>query len=390
MASPSLDSAMRLSLRTFLILLALWFFFGKLVFGHELGGDADPELFSGWLTWLHLGIQGVHLVAFALWLGLTAGSFLFGFQPSLDQALYGSWVLLLVLLATGSYNMEWSAGISETPSLLLLPLLGRVPFGVTYTLVLWFKIALYGLAVVLTLVVTCLHVWRRADEARLRSAFLRWASLLGLTLTLAASAVLFYHEAADLWPTNVHSLGGVVGLEAPQTSAVPSEALLPPNNFALLARPAAWIDIGLRWLHLLGFGLWFGGNCWGLALGGVSARRFVFGSWSLLSLQLLTGVASMTRWTPFAVAPYLWNLHVLSHLRFGRTYTLFMGAKHALALLTVIVVGYATVRYLRSGRLQRGHLVATPYLVWNAILGLLIAFLMMAVLLLHEGVDHAL
>lgn len=95
--------------------------------GHEIPGHDDPVLLSGWLTWLHLTVQWTHLTVFALWFGLTAGTLVLGVKPSLDQLLYSSWILLLIILATGNYNMEYSAGIPETPSLLMLPLLEKNP-----------------------------------------------------------------------------------------------------------------------------------------------------------------------------------------------------------------------------------------------------------------------
>ena len=136
--------------------------------GHDVAEHLDPELLTGWRTWLHLTIQWTHLVAFALWLGLTAGVLLLGIESRLDHLLYGSWILFLVSLATGTYNMEWSAGISETPSLFLLPLLQRIPYGVTYTIVLAAKLGLYGLTVLVALVITLLHLQHQVREEQLR------------------------------------------------------------------------------------------------------------------------------------------------------------------------------------------------------------------------------
>ncbi len=76
---------------------------------HETAEHLDPELLTGWSTWIHLTIQLIHLVAFSLWLGLTVGTLVLGLKPPLDYLLYSSWVLFLLLFATGKYNMEFSA-----------------------------------------------------------------------------------------------------------------------------------------------------------------------------------------------------------------------------------------------------------------------------------------
>ena len=226
--------------------------------------------------------------------------------------------------------MEWSAGISEIPSLFRLPLLDRIPYGVTYTVVLAVKLVLYVVAVLLTLVITVLHLGRRMGEERLRKIFVISGAALAVLTTLAASVVLFYHEAADLWPTPVHSLGGVMGPEGPRAQATANQEVPPPNDFGMLANRDAWIDIGLRWLHLVGFGLWLGGSAWVLCFGGVLAARYLLFSWLLLVVQIASGIASMERWTPFYLPPYIWNISGLSSIRFGRSYTLFMAAKHLL------------------------------------------------------------
>lgn len=135
-------------------------------FAHDIAQHLDPELLTGWRTWLHLTIQWTHLLAFALWLGLTLGTLLLGMNPPQDYLLYSSWILFLVLLATGTYNMEWSAGIPETPSLFLLSLLKTIPYGVTYSVVLAVKWGLYVLAILLTLVITILHLQGRMAEAK--------------------------------------------------------------------------------------------------------------------------------------------------------------------------------------------------------------------------------
>ncbi len=362
------------------------------VLAHEVPQHVDPELLSGWLTWLHLTIQWTHLMAFALWFGLTAGTLLVGAKPSLDQILYSAWFLVFVILATGNYNMEYSAGIPETPSLLLLPLLEKIPYGVTYTIILAVKLGLYILAVVLALVITLLHLCSKLDKSFLRKAFLVSQSVLVVLIALATATVLFYHEVADLWPTPVHSLGGVVGPEGPRAQVLLNQNTPPPNDFRLLTTSAAWIDISVRWIHLLGFGLWVGNSAAALVFGPVGAARFLSVSWAALLLQMLSGIANMRRWTPFDVPPYFWNLDHLSHIRFGRGYALFMLAKHAFVLVGLVLVTIWTVRYWRRSRGQNGTAEVTLRPLAGVILciGLVIGYIMMIVLLLHEGVDHAL
>lgn len=375
----------------FLLLLLFFLWSSKSAFGHDVADHLDPELLTGWRTWLHLTIQWAHLVAFALWLGLTAGTLLLGIKTSLESLLYSSWTLFLLLLATGTYNMDWSAGISETPSLLLLPLLGKIPYGVTYTIVLAVKLALYLLVVLLTLIITILHLRRRMAEEKLRRIFLILGSSLGITIALVTAVVLFYHEVADLWPTPIHSLGGVMGPEGPRGQAVVGPEVPPPNDFRLLLTREAWIDIGLRFVHLLGFGLWLGGSAWVLVFGGVSARRFLPFSWFLLIVQILSGIASMGRWTPFYLPPYAWNLNDLSQVRFGRSYTLFMATKHILVIAAIGLMMMATIRYRRvRSDIATGQFNLQPFLVVSVLLGLAIGYIMIIVLFIHEGVDHAL
>jgi S-disulfanyl-L-cysteine oxidoreductase SoxD len=64
-------------------------------FAHGDSIQADPELLTGWLTWVHLLLQWVHLVAFALWLGLTAGVLLLDVRLSLNELLHSFWILFL-------------------------------------------------------------------------------------------------------------------------------------------------------------------------------------------------------------------------------------------------------------------------------------------------------
>ena len=354
-------------------------------FGHETAEHVDPELLSGWLTWVHLTIQWLHLLAFAVWFGVLGGTFLLKLKTRLDHLLYTSWFLYLVILATGVYNMDWSAGILETPSLYMLPLLHQVPYAVSYTLALAAKVAVFAVAVLLTLIVTFLHLERRIAEAELQRFFVMAGVLLGLAVTLMASVVLFYHEATDLWPIRLHSAGGVLSLhgEPARVEVIPES---PPNDFELLTTPRAWADIVFRWMHLVGFGLWTGGMLATLIVGGVSPGRFLVYSWSLLFLQIVSGSIQMERWAPFEPAPYLWNLDALSHLRFGRIYTSLMAVKHGLVLLTISLFMAPIVLYLRHERdfSMRGYALS------GAIAALVISYIMMMVLLVHEGVDHAL
>jgi hypothetical protein len=206
---------------------------------------------------------------------------------------------------------------------------------------------------------------------------------------LATAAVLFYHEVADIWPNQVHSLGGVMASAGPlgQIEAVSKSF---PNDFRLLETKDAWIDIGIRWIHLLGFGLLVGGTAIAAVFGNVSPKRFLQYSWMLIIIQILSGIGNMGRWTPFYVSPYVWNLTALSHIRFGRSYGLFMAAKHILVLSVIVLIAFQTYHYFRLSRSGESFVSFRPYFVIETFLGLAIAYIMMIVLFLHEGVDHAL
>lgn len=373
------------------LVLASLLFPAILALAHEAPQHVDPELLSGWLTWLHLTIQWTHLTAFVLWFGLTAGTLLLEAKPSLDQLLYSAWFLVLVILATGNYNMEYSAGIPETPSLLLLPLLEKIPYGVTYTIILAVKLGLYILVVLMTLVTTLLHLCSRLDKRKLRKLFLISQSVLVIIIAFATATVLFYHEVADLWPTPIHSLGGVVGPEGPRGQTASNQNMPPPNDFRLLTTGAAWIDITTRWVHLLGFGLWLGGSATALVFSPVLPARFLSVYWIAVLIQTFSGVVSMDRWTPFFLPPYFWNLDGLSQIRFGRSYTLFMGAKHILILTVLAFMIIWTLRYFSLRRKNRSVELPIRALAGATFfLGLVIGYIMMIVLFLHEGVDHAL
>lgn len=188
--------------------VSVWLvWFCSLAFGHDAAEHLDPELLTGWRTWLHLTIQWSHLVAFALWMGLTVGVLILRVAAPLDHLLYSSWIVFLIMLATGTYNAEWSAGISETPSLFLLPVVSEIPYGVTYTQVLAMKMALYAGAVLMTLAITVLHLRYPLRQSSLRKVFLISGSIFSVLIALATAVVLFYHEVADIWPNQVHSLG---------------------------------------------------------------------------------------------------------------------------------------------------------------------------------------
>ncbi|MFQ5873829.1 MAG: hypothetical protein ACE5JL_08510 [Dehalococcoidia bacterium] len=361
------------------------------VLAHEAPAHADPELLVGWRTWLHLTVQWIHLVGLAFWFSLTAAPLLLRMTPPLSQLLYGSWALFLVLLATGDYNMEHSAGISEVPSLLLLPLMGQIPYAVTYTITLGVKLGLFFVTVLFTGVITVVHARHRFSEEALRRTFLIVGTALGILIALVGAAVLLFHESADLWPTALHSIGGVLAPEGPRGVITGSSQAPPPNDFRLLASPQVWRDIGVRWLHLLGFGLWVGGIVATLSFGGVTPGRFLFFAWTALAIQLVSGVASMNRWTPFYLPPYIWNLGALSHLRFGKTYTLFTAVKHALVLAAVAVTVIMTLRYRTGRTVAEADARSFRAILWlMLLLGLAIAYVMIIVLLIHEGVDHVL
>ena len=266
--------------------------------------------------------------------------------------------------------MEWSTGISETPSLFLLPLLQRIPYGVTYTIVLAAKLGLYGLTVLVALVITLLHLQHQVREEQLRRVFLISESTLAFLLALATAVVLFYHEVADLWPTAIHSLGGVSGPDGPRGQTIVGGDLSPPNDFGLLTTGAAWMDIGVRWVHLLGFGLWLGGSAVALTLGQVSTGRFLLVIWTALALQVASGISNMVRWTPFYLPPYIWNISGLSSIRFGRSYTLFMAGKHLLVAAAVALLIVWTIRYLRAEEIEQASI--RPIAGMSLLLGLTI------------------
>jgi hypothetical protein len=124
----------------------------------------------------------------------------------------------------------------------------------------------------------------------------------------------------------------------------------------------------------------------------VPLRRFLAYSWLWLGVQLLSGVVQMAVATPFALSPYLWNLEALHHIRLGWTYTVLMSIKHGLVLGIVGVTGLVTLRYRAAIRLGEVAKDATTrwFHATNLALGPVLAWVMIMLLLVHEGVDHAL
>lgn len=362
----------------------------------------DPELFTGWQTWVHLSVQWGHLLGLPLWLGVLVAAWVFR-ALDLETLLFAGWAVLLLQGVTGAYNMEYSAGIPTAPSLMQWPMVGAYDFGQSYTALLGVKQGLYGLAVLVTVLVTALHVRRPKgiDGMRLRTGYLTAQIVLGVLIALATTGVLLLHEAADVAPTPVHALGGVMGLEG-QPVSPPAQMLPEPyRSHALQAISAGWrlirptrvqVDLVSRFAHLLGFGLWLGGLVVATVYPTVPLRRFLAYSWLWLGVQLLSGVVQMAVATPFALPPYLWNLEALHHIRFGWTYTVLMSIKHGLVLGVVGMTGLLTLRYRASVR--RGDLAKEVTNRWchaaNLALGLVLAWVMIMLLLVHEGVDHAL
>jgi hypothetical protein len=163
---------------------------------------------------VHLLVQWAHLLGLPLWLGVLVAAWLFR-ALALETLLFAGWAVLLLQGVTGAYNMDYSAGIPAAPSLLQWPGVGTYDFGRSYTALLGMKQGLYGLAVLVTLLVTALHVRRPKGIAgrRLRTGYVAAQIVLGVLIALATTGVLVLHEAADVSPTPVHALGGVMGLE---------------------------------------------------------------------------------------------------------------------------------------------------------------------------------
>lgn len=368
---------------------------------HE-GAHGDPELLGHWRTQVHLLFQWAHLVAFGLWVGgMLAATRL----PtlSLEPLLFASWALFLVSLGTGSYNMEFSAATPDAPDIFSLPgLRGRWDFGDAYIVLIGVKQALLVLAVLWTATVTVAHL-RQSPEAgrgRLRSRFVAGSIALGLAVAAVGAMVLVLHEAVDLAPTPLHSLGGVVGPRGPNelaaadaaTRAAPSpyggdtRELL--AGFRLLGVPRVTGDAVVRFGHMVGFAFWLGGVAASLVVPGAHADRVVPLLWSGLGIQAVTGAYQIASWTPFTVVPYPWRLSAMAAFRFGYTYTLLLAVK--LGLVVLAVTGTAALGILAHRGMARRR-SAVRALGWiNLAIGLLLAYVAVALLLVHEGVDHAL
>ncbi len=95
-------------------------------------------------------------------------------------------------------------------------------------------------------------------------------------------------------------------------------------------------------------------------------------------------------WTPFALIPYPWRLSSMAKFRFGYTYTLLLALKLGLAGMAALgTAGLAmAAREGPGGRRRSGWIRALGWL--NLAVGLGLAYVAVALLLVHEGVDHAL
>jgi hypothetical protein len=124
----------------------------------------------------------------------------------------------------------------------------------------------------------------------------------------------------------------------------------------------------------------------------ISLKAFLGYSWLWLGVDLLSGVVQMAVAMPFTLPPYIWNLEALHHVPFGWMYTVLMAMKHGLVLAVVGVTGLLTLRYRATARgedVSKGTMGRWLYAA-NLAMGLAIAWVMIMLLLVHEGVDHAL
>lgn len=370
---------------------------------HRAGAPADPELLNGWRTGIHLLFQWGHLVAFGLWVGgILAATRLP--RLTLERLLFGSWALFILSLGTGTYNMEYSAATPEPPDILSLPALERkYDFGAAYIILIGVKQGLFLIAVLLTLAITVWHLRLppERDRSGLRRAFLGGSAALGLALAAVTAMVLVLHEAVDLAPSPVHSLGGVVGPRGPSEFALAEaarQAAPPPYGtdtrtvsagFRLFAVPQAAADAWARFGHLVGFALWLGGTAAMMLIPAEDARHVLPLLWLGIAVQVVTGAYQMLTWTPFSVAPYPWRLSLMEHFRFGYIYTLLLTAKLGLAGLGLLATAGLTfaARQLAIG--GRGSTRVRLFGWLSLTVGLTLTYVVLALLLVHEGVDHA-
>lgn len=372
---------------------------------HKTGEHADPELLNHWRTQVHLLFQWAHLVAFGLWVGGILAASRLPRLP-LERLLFGSWVLFIVSLGTGSYNMEYGAATPDPPDIFLLPILSRgYEFGAAYIILIGFKQGLLLLAVLLTLVVTVLHLGWPPERERggLRRLFVGGSAALGLMVAAVTPMVLVLHEAVDLAPTPLHSLGGVVGPRGPDevAPAVKARQAAPPPyktdtraasaGFRLFMVPQAAADAWARFGHLVGFALWLGGTApMMLTTEGDAVRRVLPLLWLGLGLLGLSGIYQMLSWTPFALVPIPSRLSQMEHFRFGYTYTLLLAVKLGLAGLGLLGTTGLTLAARRGAISEHRAPWARRFGWLNLAVGLALAYVVVALLLVHEGVDHAL
>lgn len=367
------------------------------------GANGDPELLNQWRTQVHLLFQWAHLTAFGLWVGGMAAATRLP-SLTLERTLFASWGLFFVSVATGGYNMEYSAAIPTAPDILALPALaGRYPFGDAYVILIGVKQALLLCAVALTLVVTGRHLRRPpdADRRRLRAVFVGSSVALGVLLAAVTSMVLVLHEAVDLAPTPLHSLGGVVlpRDEDETARARAATAIAPPPyggdverraaGFELFRIPQAAADALARFGHLMGFALWAGAAAAGLGVPAGAARRVMPLVWLGLGLQLVTGPYQLFTWTPFALVPLPWRLDRMTRFRFGYTYTAVLAIKLALGGLGVLTTILLT-RLSRPAVADRSPRALRVAQGAHVVIALGLGYVAMALLLVHEFVDHAL
>jgi hypothetical protein len=55
----------------------------------------DPELFTGWQTWVHLSVQWGHLLGLPFWLGILLAAWVFRVL-ALEPLLFAGWAVLLM------------------------------------------------------------------------------------------------------------------------------------------------------------------------------------------------------------------------------------------------------------------------------------------------------